>query len=384
MKFLNKIKPIAIILGGHVQALGIVRILGRIGVGSVVIENSKINISKHSKYCIESFVVCDQDLLSFILNLGIKGKHKGAIIFPTNDFHVKLLSQNKEDLEKFFLVSTDSWNTIEKFYNKRLTYSIAETLDIPVAKSLFPDSFVELETIDIEYPCIIKPAVMHDFYRKTKKKVLVCKSKKELYNNYQFALQHIPSDEIIIQEIIKGSSRNQFSACFLFLNQKSYVKLCACRMRQHPLDYGNATTYAETVDKPALIELGERILKATHYQGVCEIEFKKDEKDGIYKLLEVNPRTWKWHLIANLANTPFLVLYYNYLNGNAIEPAKAGNKASFRHGITDLSVQLRLLLRGEKHWCQITRPVQSAVWSSEDFRPWLFERVYLPWLIIKR
>jgi predicted ATP-grasp superfamily ATP-dependent carboligase len=47
-----------------------------------------------------------------------------------------------------------------------------------------------------------------------------------------------------------------------------------------------------------LCEIGIKILNVVNYYGLSEIEFKRDPRDGKFKLLEINPRTWKWHSIA--------------------------------------------------------------------------------------
>ena len=52
----------AIVLGGHVQGLGIVRILGRDNIPVIVIDNTKANLAKHSKYCHKFYRIKD-DLL---------------------------------------------------------------------------------------------------------------------------------------------------------------------------------------------------------------------------------------------------------------------------------------------------------------------------------
>jgi D-aspartate ligase len=374
----------AIVIGGHVQGLGIVRILGREGIPSIVIDNTKINLAKHSKYCHTFFKVEDDSLLDFLNNLAQMQKHKGWVIFPTNDFHVKLLSQNKQKLEKEFIVGTDTWQSVRIFYNKRETYKLAINLKIPVALTFFPDNEKQLEELNIEFPCIIKPAVMHEFYKKTKRKVFVCWNLLELKYNYKKALEIIPAEEVIVQEIIKGSGRNQFSACFLFLNGKTYIHLTACRMRQHPLDFGNATTYAETVYVPHLKEYGERILKAANFNGICEVEFKLDDRDNQYKFLEVNTRTWKWHAIANKAGTPFIKNYYDYLTGKNIQPLEGFTIASFCHSVTDVPIQLKLFFKRFSFWNRKIKPVENAVWASDDILPWFYEKIYLSFFIFKR
>jgi D-aspartate ligase len=373
-----------IVLGGHVQALGIVRAFGRIGLRVIVIDNTRKNISRHSKYCFESYNVPEKSLKDFLVSLGEKGEYAGWIIFPTNDFHVKILSLNKTELEKYFIVSTDHWKSVSIFYNKKETYNLAEKLNIPFAQTFYPADEEDLKKNTPKYPCIIKPAIMHDFFSQTKKKVLVCHNFDELIKKYTFAKQFIPADQIIIQNIIPGSSRNQFSACFLFLNGKTYVSLVANRLRQHPIDFGNASTYVETVDLPQLVEYSERILKAAGYNGLCEVEFKKDEADGVCKLLEINPRTWKWHSIAEQTQTPFLETIYNYLTGNEISVSESPRFASFRHFLTDFPVQLKMFLKGHQSPFRIKKPVVNAVWDKDDPKPWFYEKFYIVHLLKDR
>ena len=373
-----------IVLGGHVQALGIVRIFGKNAIPAIVIDKTSKNITKHSIFCKGSYAVDDKELLPFLIQKGQEEVFKDWLLFPTDDFQVRLLSENRDELSKYFIVTTCSWDIIKLFYNKVQTYRLAVSLDIPIAGTFFPQNENDLNEISPVYPCIIKPAEMHDFYSQVKKKVFVCKNFQELINNYKRACSIIPRDEIIVQNIIPGPSRNQFSACFLFLEGKSYVSLIACRMRQHPIDFGNATTYAEAMDIPVIKEYAERILAHANYEGVCEVEFKKDETDGQYKFLEVNTRTWKWHAIAEKANTPFLMNYSKWLNGEKIKPVKVQSHASFRHTLTDIPTQIKLLLKGFDYALRLKKPVVHGVWSWNDIKPWLFEKLYLFYLIRSR
>lgn len=373
-----------IVLGGHVQALGIIRILGRKGVPAIIIENTGHNLARHSKYCTKSFYVSDDNLFDYLKDLGQSGNYNGWVVFPTNDYHIKLLSLNKTELSRFFKIATDHWTSVSKFYDKTITYKLAKSLDIPIADTFFPENENDLSQIKPNFPCIIKPAVMHDFYKKSKKKVFVCNNLDDLVLNYRKALDLIPANEIIVQNIILGPSKNQYSACFLFLEGKPYVSLTATRMRQHPIDFGNATTYAETVDLPILKDYAIKILKAANYNGLCEVEFKKDDIDGEYKFLEVNTRTWKWHSIAEKSETPFLGAYYNYLIGNKVTIIEGQKNASFRHALTDIPIQVKLFLKGYNYFLRKKYSTVNAVWSSDDVKPWIFEKIYLPYLIFKR
>ena len=305
-KKINYKSPGVIIIGGHVQGLGIARIFGENNIPILLLDTTSINLTRHSRYCKGFFKYEPGKLLDKLLFLGSQNLYKNWLLMPTNDSHVEILGNNKDLLSKSFKVSTADQDALSFFFNKRLTYKLAENLGVKIPKTWIADSWEEIKQLKISFPCIIKPAIMHTFYSKTKKKVFVCNNYNELKKNYHIALSIIPNNEIIIQDIIPGNSEHQYSVCFMFDRKKPLVTLCARRARQHPPDFGNATTYAETVYIPEIIKNAKKILTEVQYIGVCEVEFKYDTRDSSYKFLEVNPRTWKWHSIAVKTKSPFL------------------------------------------------------------------------------
>lgn len=381
----DKTKPGVIVLGGHVQGLGIIRIFGENGIPCILLDDTSINIARHSRYCLRFFKYPDEDLLNFLLDFSKKQQYRDWLLIPTNDYQVEILSKNKEVLGEYYKVSVADWNIVEKCHNKRLTYRLASDCKIDIPATFMPNSIKEIEDIEIIYPCIIKPAVMYKFYRIFKKKVLKCHNKSELINNYKKAIEIIPSNEIIIQEIIPGDSENQYSACFLYNGDESLVSLVARRKRQHPIDFGNATTFAETVYNDIIIEQAKKILNKVGYKGLCEVEFKHDSRDGKYKFLEINPRTWKWHYIAKASKSPFLMGLYNYIYWEKKMNKNNWPLVCWQHVLTDFAVKLQLLGKKNKKIVKNSRkPNIYAVFSFEDIKPYIFELVYLPILLIKR
>lgn len=373
-----------IVLGGHVQGLGIIRIFGTNNIPCYLVDSTSINIAKHSKYCAK-FIKSEkeQDLIEFLIELKDKYDLKDWLIFPTDDENVKLLSQNKDRLEKHYKLSVGDWSTIEKCYNKRITYKIVKDLQVDLPKTYFPDSYEELDSLDIDYPCIIKPAVMHKLYDEVRKKVYVCNNKEELHANYETVLSYIPPDEVIVQEIIPGDSSNQYSACFFYDRTKPIVSLLARRKRQYPMDFGNCTTFAETIKNDDLLKKADAILKKIDYWGLCEVEFKMDTRDGKFKFLEVNPRTWKWHYIANRSDSPFLMSIYKTIYSEHVDPKNDWDAANWKDIITDTYVSLQLLLKG-KSLKSSQNNTQYAVFDWHDLKPFIFELIYTPYLFFTR
>ncbi len=373
-----------IILGGHIQGLNIARIYGKAGIEAVVLDNDSFNLAKHSKFTKAFYRYEDNNFLALLEEFKKSNLYKNWLLIPTNDLQVKVLSQNREKLQEYFKVSTYKWEVVQKCYNKIQTYTIAKELNIPIAWSFFPKSKEEIETKeDIPYPCIIKPAIMHTFYEKFKKKVFVCKSKDELLQNYDEALKVIPKDEIIIQDIIPGGSEYQYSVGAFFAKGELYNHIIAQRRRQHPIDFGNATTFAVSVKIDRLKELALKFLSAIKYEGLCEVEFKYDIRDNEYKLLEVNPRTWKWHSISQKAKVPFLLSLYSYIYDNKPLITKDFKKSCFKHILLDT---IMLILHKEYRQTPpcTKEQTQFAVWDREDLAPALWELIYFPRNVIKR
>jgi predicted ATP-grasp superfamily ATP-dependent carboligase len=376
-------KPGVIVIGGHVQGLGITRIYGKNGIPVILLDDNKPNLTKHSKYCKRFIHYNKGELHKKLIQLGITGEYADWMLVPTNDGVVELLSKNKTELSTYFKVSTDTFDVLEHFFNKRLSYKLAPSLGIPIPKTWMGDSWEEISKMDLVYPCIIKPAVMHTFYSQFKTKVFVCNNLEEVKENYQKALTIIPFDEIIIQDIIPGNSSHQYSACFMFDGKKPLVTLTARRARQHPPDFGNATTYAETVDLPELVEYAKKLLSSINFKGVCEVEFKFDERDGQYKFLEVNPRSWKWHSIAEKSGSPVLMSLYNYIYGKEPIIKNEQSSATFRHLMTDIPTIINMKMKGIDV-PKTKKNTKYAVWDTNDLSPAFWEILYVPYFILKR
>ena len=115
----------------------------------------------------------------------------------------------------------------------------------------------------------------------------------------------------MVQELIPGGGSQQFSYCAFFRDGEAVGKMVVRRSRQHPLQFGRASTYVETVDIPVLEELSERFLREIDYYGLVEVEYKLDPRDSQYKLLDVNARTWGYHSLGAQAGVDFSYMLYS-------------------------------------------------------------------------
>src|SRR5206468_10360267 len=95
------------------------------------------------------------------------------------------------------------------------------------------------------------------------------------------------------------------------------------------LGFGPATVTAPIVDKEA-DEICDAFLRSINYSGVCEIEVKRDVRDGRVKLIEANPRLTGGGDAAPYSGVDLCWLHYLDLIGKTVIPV-APNGRDFRH-----------------------------------------------------
>lgn len=381
----------ALVLGGDYQGLGIVRSLGRAGVPVCVIDDQP-SIARYSRYATHS--VCVGSLLGegqtigTVLDIGRKLGLEGWVLYPTRDENVAALSRHRAEVAAYFRVPTPDWRSIQYVWDKRNTYSLANALNIPIPQTWYPSDLTDLEQINAEAPFAIKPAIKEHFFYATKAKAWRADSRDQLKTLFHLAANQVGRGEVIIQDLIPGDGQQQFAYCAFFKNGQAVASMTVCRRRQFPAEFGRSSTYVETVDLPVLEQLSVRFLRAIDYYGLVEIEYKLDPRDGQYKLLDVNGRTWGYHTLGARAGVDFSRLLYSDQLGESVEVQRGRIGVRWVRAVTDIATSTGDILRGrQKVWeymRSLGRADVEAVFSRDDLLPGLAELALLPYLSVKR
>ncbi|MES1257725.1 MAG: ATP-grasp domain-containing protein, partial [Acidobacteriota bacterium] len=210
----------------------------------------------------------------------------------------------------------------------------------------------------------------------------------ELRHFFAKARRQITTEETLLQEIIPGDGSQQVSWCAFFRNGSAHSTLTARRERQHPREFGRAATYVETIELPEIEELSERFLKAIGFEGLVEVEFKRDPRDGQYKLLDVNTRTWGFHTLGAAAGVDFPYLLFADRMGLSVPGCRAVPGIGWLRWLADTPVSFAHMLGGHvgvrSYLTSLTRTRIESVFSRHDPLPSLAELMLLPYLISKK
>ncbi len=288
--------PVAFILGIYPTSnLGAVRNLGRQGVPTVVLDVKKNQAAFYSKYA-KGFI-CPHPkydegaYIDFLVYLGGKLPEKG-VLFPTGDTETLALLRHRNQLESYYHFSMDSYEKVNLFLNKKLFYQYLEKQSIPHPRTFFPhdENDVKEASVEISYPCIIKPVYPTYFRFDFNTKLFIITSPQQLLSVYSKV--HEKNHDVMLQEIIPGEADTMYG-CNAYFDRRGtpHGMFVYQRIREWPLGFGNGC-YIQHVDEPILEHMTTSLIQKIGFYGIVDAEFKRDTRDGLFKFIEVNPRVW--------------------------------------------------------------------------------------------
>ena len=381
----------AVVLGGDFNGLAIVRSLGRRGIPVCVIddETSIARASRYATYAVKvSSLRDDAAVVDAVLQIGRRLGLDGWVLYPTRDEIVAAVSRRRAVLERQFVISTPTWSRVRWAWDKRNTYRRAADRGIPVPRTWAPRDVHELGGLPVSYPVAIKPAIKEHFIYHTKAKAWRADDLAQLEARFEKARAFLGEGEVMVQEFIPGDGRHQFAFCSFFKHSRSLGTMVVRRRRQHPAEFGRASTFVETVDLPELESMSVEFLRSIDFYGLAELEYKRDPRDGVFKLLDFNARCWGYHGLGARAGVDFPALLFQDLAGRAPRERRAEVGVRWIRLVTDLPTAALEIARRQLTVRGYLRTLAAAdvesVFSRDDPLPGLLELALVPYLVRKR
>jgi len=210
----------AIVVGGDYRALGVARSLGRRGIPVWVLAEKDDALARFSRYVGRTVPVAElgsADLVSKLLELAEEEGLDDWALIPTGDESAAMLSRHRETLARRFVMTVPPWEVLRWMYDKRLTYELADDVGVEHPWTAYPRNAAEVETLECQFPVILKPAVKPVFNRLTAAKAWRVDSRCELLKRYDEACALVAADTLMVQQFVPGGGESQFSFADLCL-----------------------------------------------------------------------------------------------------------------------------------------------------------------------
>jgi len=296
------------ITDGHWRkTLAAVRALGEQGIRVTVGESTRLATAAFSRHCHQAVVYPSPlsrptEFIEYLYNKLSSRSYQ--MLLPMEDETLDLISRHHSDFSKLTYLPITSYQKLRRAGQKDKVLLLAQELGIPIPKTWFIDDLIQLNSLKkiLPYPVVIKP-------KKGAGAVGVSypQNPEELMAQYPLIHRQFPFP--MIQEMIPRSGPGYGASILMHQNGRVKASFVHKRLREYPVT-GGASTLRESVKGDDIRDMAVELLKALDWFGVAMVEFKLDPRDGIPKLMEINPRFWGSLSLAIAAGVNFPHLLY--------------------------------------------------------------------------
>jgi D-aspartate ligase len=365
----------ALVIGGAHGSLSVIRSLGRHGIPACFLTDDHV-IAKFSRYTRSTFYWDSPDrpdAAEDLIQLAARHKLEGWVLLPGGDAEARLIAQNHQALSSVFRVTTPPWEVLRFANDKHLTYQRAAELGMDHPWSYYPQGREDLARLECRFPVILKPTVRQRINAFTQAKAWRVDNRAALLARYDEAVSLVGKDSIVIQELIPGNGSAQYSYAAVWDENGPVASLVAQRARQYPITFGYTSTYVRSIDEPKIEELATRFLRSIGYTGMVEVEFKFDSRDGRYKILDVNARTWTWNALGRLAGVDFPLTMFQLALGETVPEVRGRPGAAWMHFSRDAVAAIQEMWAGTlspmQYLKSLCAPIEFAAFAMDDPLP---------------
>ncbi len=278
----------AIVVGGGLNALGVVRSLGVAGVPLVVIDTDAKSPAMRSRYGRKRLVsqlegsTLIADLKRLATDLGTN-----AVLFLTEEKTVNTVSEFRGQLPSNLLIRLPEHARLISLMHKQGFQELAESIGAPVPPTVRLQSSADLPKIAVlKYPCVLKPSEKSYEYGAVFKKAYKLSSVDEVVAQYKL-IEPVLAD-MVVQEWIEGSD-SEIYFCLQYIGQDGEVvsSFTGRKIRSWPPRIGGTASCTAAWDHAQ--ELGATtasFFKQVGFVGMGSMEYKRDARDGRFYMVE--------------------------------------------------------------------------------------------------
>lgn len=366
-------RPGVVVLGGAHGAVAAARSLGRRGIPVWFIGDDH-PIARYSRYVRRRLRWSGADpeaAVRMLCRLAQEEGIAGWVLFPAGDAEVQLVARHHAELARHFRLFTMPWESLQHLNDKSLLYAMAARVGAGFPHTIDPTD--PAAVAGVHFPVVIKPVSSEVRNALTRAKAWRADTPQDLARRYPQALALMGDGKVVVQEMVPGDGRAQFSYAGLWDRGQEVTYLTARRTRQFPIDFGMTSCFVETMPVPEIADAARRILAGVGFHGLVEVEFKYGVRDNVYKVLDANTRAWAWMGLGDAAGIDFPYLTWQLATGQPVEvppPARPARWIYLSRNLLSIAQEYRRLGRpSPSAWRSLVRANVSATFAWDDPLP---------------
>ena len=209
---------------------------------------------------------------------------KTELTLPVGDVMTDLVARHQDRFRQVTNVVLPSYEIFTKGRNKVQTLKAAEKAGCPIPLTWYPDDDgLNRITDQIKsYPVLIKPAISAGA-----RGITVCNSWQDIQESYPRISKRY--GECFIQDFVPQQGTQYKVDAVMDAGQDVLAGVVYEKLRYYPPE-GGSSVLNKSVHRPDILDMAVRVMKQLRWVGLCDFDFIQDPRDGIVKLMEINPR----------------------------------------------------------------------------------------------
>lgn len=276
---------VLIIDGGARQCLPLIKNFHNMGCEVTTLCGSKMDVGYHYRFT-DRKVLVDFDYhnaeSSYMPILKEISTGKYDIVIPMVDFFATILSKHKEELSQYATIYVNDWDVYSRAIDKLMTMSICMSNNIPCPKTALVTSVDDFDDTGWEYPIVIKPRTSYG-----------AKGFNVVYNHDElvehFKLTEAKFGPSLIQEFIPQNDKQYQVELLMDESGECKAFVLMDKVRWYPLA-GGSSTLNITLHDEDIRNSCVKLMKCVGWKGYASLDVIRDPRDGLAKIMEINPR----------------------------------------------------------------------------------------------
>ncbi len=366
-----------VVLGGYVNALGVVRALAARGIPTAVVRNKPFDLAHLSRYVsAHERVVGVEERPELLVELLERraAEWGGWALLPTNDESLAALARHHDRLSSLYRLIAPPWDVARHLLDKTSMLESARAVgaDIP---TYYGPATAETAASELSFPVVVKPLANWRFESQFGSKLFVARDREEL-RRCVARLADAKIDGQVV-DLVPGPDGgiHQYTT-YIDTRGEPQGGVTVRKLRQGPPLFGSARVAEVVDDVGELAEITVELARRMGLRGIASAEFKQDSRDGSFRFIELNGRSVIYNSLLRRAGLDLAWLAFSdYVTGRPERARPNGWAGVWINLHADvLYSTVRHHLDGpslKEFLAPYRRRKLEAVWSARDPRPFV-------------
>lgn len=363
----------------HHGALGVARSAGRLGIAVHRIGCERFAPARLSRYNRSWSTIPENTGRERVLNALRQARAEigPAVLVPIDDPSSVFVDEHAAELAQDFLFPRQPDGLARELSSKRGMYELCRRHNIPTPLSVFPtcEDDVREHAAQNGFPVVAKCINAGDAPPGSPR-VAIAQTERQLLCAYRAmepaanGMEPAGNSNVMLQEYVPGTPETVWMFNGYFDRQSECrIGFTGKKIRQSP-PYTGATTLGVCLSNDTVLDTTVRFMKEIGYRGILDIGYRFDRRDGLYKLLDVNPRIGgTFRLFVGGSGLDVLRALHSDLTGHDVPPSSPPEGRRWIVEPLDLASSLVYIRRKDitpLNWLRSLRHVSEAAWFAAD------------------